>query len=186
MTLLSAFDNHHTQSSDERTGDETVPDESVSTAEFLSVLDQMSGSGVPDVETKVETTSSEEPSLVGTESVTPGEKFLDWLKSSILDDTVSVNEGESFAHILAQFVFIVSPECFFKYLSLNTNVSLDKSDLQKSFEALNVHYSRNGKGLWHYHKYDTPDKSGRYTKMSGYMLSADIIYRKGTCPPDSV
>ncbi|VEB92819.1 Protein of uncharacterised function (DUF1528) [Citrobacter koseri] len=56
---------------------------------------------------------------------------------------------------------------FFKYLSLNTNESLDKSALQKSFEALNVHYSRNGKGLWHYHKYDTPDKSGRYTKMSG-------------------
>lgn len=47
MTLLSAFDNHHTQSSDERTGDETVPDESASTAELLSVLDQMSGSGAP-------------------------------------------------------------------------------------------------------------------------------------------
>lgn len=186
VTLLSAFDNHDTQSSDERTGDETVPDESVSTAELLSVLDQMSGSGAPVVEAKVETTSSEETSLVGMESGTPGDKFLDWLKSSILDGTVSVNEGESFAHILAQFVFIVSPECFFKYLSLNTNESLDKSELQKSFEALNVHYSRNGKGLWHYHKYDTPDKSGRYTKMSGYMLSADIIYRKGTCPPDSL
>lgn len=39
VTLLSAFDNHHTQSSDERTGDETVPDESASTAELLSVLD---------------------------------------------------------------------------------------------------------------------------------------------------
>ena len=186
VTLLSAFDNHETQSSDDRTGEETVPDESVLTAELLSVLDQMSGSGAADVEAKVETTSSEEPSLVGMESGTPGEKFLDWLKSSILDGTVSVNEGESFAHILAQFVFIVSPACFFKYLSLNTNESLDKSELQKSFEALNVHYSRNGKGLWHYHKYDTPDKSGRYTKMSGYMLSADIIYRKGTCPPDSV
>lgn len=67
---------------------------------------------------------------------------------------------------------------FFKYLSLNTNASLDKAELQKSFEMLDIHYSRNGKGLWHYHKYDTPDKSGRYTKMSGYMLSADIIYRK--------
>lgn len=112
VTLLSAFDNHDTQSSDERTGDETVPDESVSTAEFLSVLDQMSGSGAPVVEEKVETTSSEEPSLVGMESGTPEKKFLDWLKSSILDGTASVNEGESFAHILAQFVFIVSPECF--------------------------------------------------------------------------
>jgi hypothetical protein len=146
----------------------------------------MSGSTAPDVEVKVEANISEEPSRIVMESGTSGDKFLDWLKSSILDGTVNVNESESFAHILAQFVFIVSPECFFKYLSLNTNESLDKSELQKSFEALNIHYSRNGKGLWHYHKYDTPDKGGRYTKMSGYMLSADVIYGKGTCPPDSV
>ena len=51
--MLSAFDNHDTQSSDERTGDDTVPDESVSTAELLSVLDQMSGSGAPVVKRRL-------------------------------------------------------------------------------------------------------------------------------------
>lgn len=184
VTLLSAFDNRDMQSSEP--ADESDPNQSISTAELLSVLDQMSGSPTSDVEVKACTITSEAPAPDVTESGTPGEMFLVWLKSSILDGSVSVNERESFVHILAQFVFIVSPECFFKYLSLHTNASLDKAELQKSFETLDIHYSRNGKGLWHYHKYDTPDKIGRYTKMSGYMLSADIIYRKGTCPPDSV
>uniref|UniRef100_UPI00403F4284 TraI domain-containing protein n=1 Tax=Enterobacter sp. JJBC TaxID=3080020 RepID=UPI00403F4284 len=184
VTLLSAFENRDMRSSEP--ADESDPNASISTAELLSVLDLMSGSPASGVEVRVDTITSEKSVPDVTESGTPGEMFLVWLKSSILDGSVSVNERESFAHILAQFVFIVSPECFFKYLSLNTNASLDKAELQKSFEMLDIHYSRNGKGLWHYHKYDTPDKSGRYTKMSGYMLSADIIYRKGTCPPDSV
>lgn len=156
-------------------------DETVSTAELLSVLDQISASPASDTAMPNDTVTE-----VTQGNSSPGKAFLNWLKASILDSSVSVNENDSFVHILAQFVFIVSPECFYKYLSLNTNEALDKSELQKSFEALDVHYSRNGKGLWHYHKYDTPDKSGRYTKMSGYMLSADIIYRKGSCPPDSV
>lgn len=186
VALLSAFDNRDIQSPD-GTSEESDTNESVSTAELLSVLDQMSGSPASGTAVPVETGSATEDDTTSTaESSNPGKAFLAWLKSSIPDGLVSVNESDSFAHILAQFVFIVSPECFYKYLSLNTNESVDKSALQKSFEALDVHYSRNGKGLWHYHKYDTPDKSGRYTKMSGYMLSADIIYRKGTCPPDSV
>lgn len=186
VALLSAFDNRDIQPPDV-TSEESGTNESVSTTELLSVLDQMSGSQASGTAVPVETGSAIEDDTTATEeSSNPGKAFLAWLKSSIPDGSVSVNESDSFAHILAQFVFIVSPECFYKYLSLNTNELVDKSELQKSFEALDVHYSRNGKGLWHYHKYDTPDKSGRYTKMSGYMLNADIIYRKGTCPPDSV
>lgn len=180
VTLMSAFDNRDIQSPDS-TSKGADSDETVSTAELLSVLDQISASPASDTAMPNDTVTE-----VTQGNSSPGEAFLNWLKSSILDSSVSVNENDSFVHILAQFVFIVSPECFYKYLSLNTNEALEKSELQKSFEALSVHYSRNGKGLWHYHKYDTPDKSGRYTKMSGYMLSADIIYRKGSCPPDSI
>jgi len=186
VALLSAFDNRDILSPD-GTSEESDTNESVSTVELLSVLDQMSGSPASGTAVPVETGSATEDDTTATaESSNPGKAFLAWLKSSIPDGSVSVNESDSFAHILAQLVFIVLPECFYKYLSLNTNELVDKSELQKSFEALDVHYSRNGKGLWHYHKYDTPDKSGRYTKMSGYMLNAGIIYRKGTCPPDSV
>ncbi|HBC9085950.1 TPA: TraI domain-containing protein [Citrobacter koseri] len=186
IALLSAFDNRDIQSPD-GTSEESDTNESVSTAELLSVLDQMSGSQASGTAVPVETGSATEDDTTATvESSNPGKAFLAWLKSSIPDGSVSVNESDSFAHILAQFVFIVSPECFYKYLSLNTNESVDKSELQKSFEALDVHYSRNGKGLWHYHKYDTPDKNGRYDKLSGYMINADLFFKRGNCPVDSI
>lgn len=186
VTLLSAFDNRDTQSPD-GTDEGAGTNEPVSTAELLSVLDQMSGSPTSNTSAPTERgPAAEDDTVVAVESRSPGEAFLVWLKASILDGSVSVNESSSFAHILAQFVFIVSPDSFFKYLSLNTTGSVDKAELQKSFEALDVHYSRNGKGLWHYHKYDSPDKSGRYIKVSGYMLNAGVIYEKRMCPPDSV
>lgn len=186
VTLLSAFDNRDTETP-EGTAEESDTNGSVSTADLLSVLDQMSGSPASGTTVPVETKlATEGDATAAQESRNPGEAFLTWLKSSVLDGTVSVNESDSFAHILAQFVFIVSPECFYKYLSLNTNESVDKSELQKSFETLDVHYSRNGKGLWHYHKYDTPDKSGRYEKLSGYMINADIFFKRGNCPADSI
>lgn len=115
-----------------------------------------------------------------------GELFLAWLQDSIEDGTLSINEKDSVLHVLAQFVFLVSPACFYRYIATAGDGVADKDRLQKSFESLGVHHSRNGKGLFHYHQYDTPDKSGRFTKVSGYMINADIIFKKGCCPADSI
>lgn len=115
-----------------------------------------------------------------------GALFLEWVRDSVEDGTLSVNEKDSLLHVLVQFVFLVSPACFYRYSSTARGGGADKDRLQKSFEALNVHHSRNGKGLFHYHQYDMPDKSGRFTKVSGYMINADIIFKKGRCPADSI
>ncbi|ATQ87111.1 MULTISPECIES: TraI domain-containing protein [Enterobacteriaceae] len=115
-----------------------------------------------------------------------GALFLEWVRDSVEDGTLSVNEKDSILHVLAQFVFMVSPACFYRHTSTAEGSVTDKDRLQKSFEALNVHHSRNGKGLFHYHQYDTPDKSGRFTKVSGYMINADIIFKKGSCLTDSI
>ncbi|EBV2166188.1 hypothetical protein DN168_17595 [Salmonella enterica subsp. enterica serovar Eastbourne] len=115
-----------------------------------------------------------------------GTRFLEWVRDCVEDGTLSVNEKDSILHVLAQFVFLVSPACFYRYTSTVEACGVDKDRLQKSFELLNVHHSRNGKGLFHYHQYDTPDKSGRFTKVSGYMINADIIFKKGSCPADSI
>lgn len=63
-------------------------------------------------------------------------------------------------------------------MSVTGEEAADKDRLQKSFESLSIHHSRNGKGLFHYHQYDSPDKSGRFMKVSGYMIKADIIFKK--------
>lgn len=115
-----------------------------------------------------------------------GALFVEWVRDSVEDGTLSVNEKDSLLHVLAQFIFLVSPACFYRYSSIAGGGGADKDRLQKSFEALNVHHSRNGKGLFHYHQYDTPDISGRFTKVSGYMINADIIFKKGSCPADSI
>ncbi|UWS28905.1 helicase/relaxase domain-containing protein [Erwinia pyrifoliae] len=122
----------------------------------------------------------------GKPEITDGEGFLQWLRQSVTDGTLSVNERDSVLHILARFIFVASPDIFYKYLSSAGDDIQDKNQLQKSFEALSVHHSRNGKGLYHYHKYDAPDKSGRFIKVSGYMIETNLIFRKGSCPPDSI
>ncbi len=115
-----------------------------------------------------------------------GEVFLQWLRQSVTDGMLSVNESDSVLHILARFVFVASPDVFYKYTSSAGDAVQDKKQLQKSFEALSVHHSRNGKGLYHYHKYDAPDKSGGFIKVSGYMIETNLIFRKGSCPSDSI
>ncbi|WP_369012156.1 DNA-binding domain-containing protein [Erwinia pyrifoliae] len=103
----------------------------------------------------------------GKTEITDGERFLQWLRQSITDGTLSVNERDSVLHILARFIFVASPDVFYKYISSAGDDIQDKHQLQKSFEALSVHHSRNGKGLYHYHKYDAPDKATLY-KGVGY------------------
>ncbi|HEY2453784.1 MAG TPA: TraI domain-containing protein [Scandinavium sp.] len=114
-----------------------------------------------------------------------GELFWEWLRNAIHDGTLTINKHDSIAHVVARFVFVSSPDCFFKYIATVCNVTTDKALLQKGFEALNIHYSQNGKGLFHCHKYGSPEKRGRYTKMSGYLIASDIIFERGHCPPGS-
>lgn len=166
----------------------------VSTGDLLSVLDQMSGSqsGLEPMQKGEHAIAAQTPIVLAPTAETdcidessPGTLFLAWLKQSVIDGSLTVNQSDSILHVLARFVFLVSPDCFYKYISSVNDAIQGKVLLQKSFEALNIHYSQNGKGLYHYHKYDTPDKTGRYTKTSGYMMVSDVIFKTGVYPSDS-
>jgi len=169
----------------------------LSTDNLMSMLDLMADGQSPTVTAVTSLTTdiaSMDEFLPDTQSsgqtsaraYNPGEMYLKWLRDSVEDGTLSFNEKDSFLHVLAQFVFLVSPGCFYRYISSAGEEAVHKDKLQKSFESLNIHHSRNGKGLFHYHQYDSPDKSGRFTKVSGYMINADIIFKKGSCPSDSL
>ncbi|MFB9085605.1 DNA-binding domain-containing protein [Erwinia tracheiphila] len=155
-------------------------------AEGKNVLDPdgdvISGTEGPDAPQAVENASVAERA----EADRPGDVFLAWLRAGVDDGTLTINEQDSILPVLAQFVFMVSPGCFYRYAASDGSLTKDKDALQKSFEALGIHHSRKGKGLFHYHQYDSPDKSGRYTRVSGYMISADLILTKGRCPADSI
>nr|WP_310615767.1 TraI domain-containing protein [Pantoea cypripedii] len=193
-SALSTEAPQHPEENDTNVGGEE--ETQVSTENLLSMLDLMAeGKTSPITENAP---ADNQPTELSRSNMPPsseqredqgkqaGELFLEWVRDSIEDGTLSVNEKDSLLHVLAQFVFLVSPACFYRYTSTERGVAVEKDRLQKSFESLNVHHSRNGKGLFHYHQYDTPDKSGRFTKVSGYMINADIIFKKGSCPADSV
>ncbi|MCX8956978.1 TraI domain-containing protein [Erwinia psidii] len=166
------------------------------TGGLLSLLDLMAdGKNVsgPDGAVTAEPDGASAPQAVENaseatrpEAESPGDAFLAWLRAGVDDGTLTVNGQDSILHVLAQFVFMVSPGCFYRYAASDGSLTTDKDALQKSFEALGIHHSRKGKGLFHYHQYDSPDKSGRYTRVSGYMISADFILKKGRCPADSI
>lgn len=199
LALISAFENGEELSvSDEQFGWESVAS-GLSATELLGVLDQqmMGGALVDSTVTPQAVAVSEQTPEVSTANDknevpdtgladSSGAAFFEWLKRSVEDGSVTVNENHSLLHVLAGYVFLNSPDCFYRYIATLPEGNHDKAQIQKSFENLNIHHLRNGKGLYHYHKYDAPDKTGRFTKMSGYMILPGIIFKQGSCPKDSI
>ncbi|MFV8760782.1 TraI domain-containing protein [Yersinia enterocolitica] len=111
--------------------------------------------------------------------------FWHWLVSSVADGRLTVNAQDSLAHIIKQHVFVQTPDCFYRYLATKPNAKMDKDDIQKNFEALNRHYSRNGKGIYTYRKYENENRDGRFIKIFGYMIPLTLIFTHGTIPNDS-
>ncbi|AJJ25498.1 TraI domain-containing protein [Yersinia enterocolitica] len=115
----------------------------------------------------------------------PGESFWNWLVASVADGRLTVNALDSLVHIIKQHVFVQTPDCFYRYLSAETNSEMDKDDIQKNFEALNRHHSCNGKGIYIYRKYENEKKDGRFIKVFGYMIPLTLIFTHGVSPNDS-
>lgn len=159
--------------------------------DLLSVLDLMakgealilSAEQTSEV-TKQEQTEDGKPAVDSEPS--EGNVFLDWLRESVEASKITVNESDSLLHVLSGFIFMISPDVFFRFISSQPDNKYEKNKLQKNFESLGLHHSRNGKGLYSYHKYDSPDKSGQFTKLSGYMIKSDIILKNGRCLSDSI
>lgn len=106
-------------------------------------------------------------------------------KAGILTGALSVNAQDSLLHVMAQYVFIQTPDCFYRYLATQEKTESDKDEIQKSFEALNKHFSRSGKGIYIYKKYENEGREGRFTRMSGYMVLATQLFKEGVVLSDS-
>ncbi|MFV8761993.1 conjugal transfer nickase/helicase domain-containing protein [Yersinia enterocolitica] len=98
---------------------------------------------------------------------------------------LTVNAQDSLLHIIKQHVFVQTPDCFYRYLAIKPNAKIDKDDIQKNFEALNRHYSRNGKGIYIYRKYERENRDGRFIKVLYYIIPLTLIFINGFFPNDS-
>jgi len=192
MSMVSAIDQELPDADKEFVEAAVEP----SPVELLSLLDKFSG-------VKIEAPPlldnlSANPSEIGSrpESFTEhgasdnsvdtaGESFWNWLVPAIVRGELTVNTAESLIHVMTQYVFVKSPECFFRYITEKNKGAGEKDEIQKSFESLNLHFSRNGKGIYIYRKYESESRDGRYSKISGYMLPITLIFTQGAMPPDS-
>ncbi|WP_409160626.1 TraI domain-containing protein [Pectobacterium sp. B2J-2] len=179
--LVSAIDQDNGPDSSSGTDESQV--NSPVTVDLLSVLDQQLTAPVPIASASV--TSSVEPHEVEEISIPHEERFWKWLLNAIRDGLLTINNSDSLVHIMSLYVFVQTPDCFYRFVSNCNDSSIDKDTLQKNFENLNRHYSRSGKGIYVYRKYESENKEGRYTKMSGYMFASALIFDNGKCPPDS-
>lgn len=164
-----------------------IQSEGGSPAQLLTLLDRMTGA---ETSTEIHLTDDslyvKEGQNDDVPTVTPGEQFWLWLMDSIDEGVLTVNKHDSLLHIMAKYVFIQTPDCFFRYLALPENVGSNKDELQKSFEALNRHFSKNGKGIYIYKKYESESREGRFTRMSGYMILTSQLFNEGVVLSDSL
>jgi len=193
--LVSAIE-HNAQMADGKSESDTAPETGCTPGELLNILDQLTVNedgrlpgSVSTPETAARGVLSDDAQCIESEAVgalSPGERFWHWLIASVTNGTLAVNAQDSLLHVMLQYVFVQSPECFYRYLVAEPQVAGGKNDVQKNFEALNHHYSRNGKGIYIYRKYENQQREGRFTKISGYMIPLTLIYTNGILPHDSL
>lgn len=118
----------------------------------------------------------------GTEEV-EGARFFDWLREGINRGEITFNGKDDKVHIIAGYVFLPVPGIFFDYLKA-TGSADDREKVQASFEQLNLHKRRDNRRFYFAQLFDTPDKSGKFKRMKGYLVKSRQVFRK-TIPQDS-
>ncbi|WP_239642683.1 conjugal transfer nickase/helicase domain-containing protein, partial [Pantoea ananatis] len=90
--------------------------------DLLSVLDLMAKGEAPvssaeqaAVVMKQEQTEDGKPAVDS--EPCGGNVFLDWLRESVESGKVTVNESDSLLHVLSGFIFMISPDVFFRFIS---------------------------------------------------------------------
>lgn len=108
----------------------------------------------------------------------PGEHFLEWIKESVNNQTLSVNYQDSLLHAVSGFMFISLPGTVFKFIDA-TGVDKDRKAVQSSFEKMGILHMRNDKRFFRVKIYESVDLEGKYQKRSGYLIRLSLLGYSG-------
>ncbi|MBI6141407.1 TraI domain-containing protein [Serratia marcescens] len=114
-----------------------------------------------------------------------GDVFWRWLSDGLNSNEIAINTVDARVHLVSGFVFITVPGVFYLYLK---QVGLDGSKreaLQESFEHLEKHRRVKGKRFYFAHLYETSERTGAFKRSKGYLVKANLLYRKEKLPGDS-
>lgn len=112
------------------------------------------------------------------ENQNAGERLLTWLKESINNKALSVNESDSMLHAVSGFMFISLPGAIFKFIE-ETGIEEDRKSIQSSFEKTGVLHMRNDKRFFKVRVFESEGLEGKYQKRSGYLIKLSAIYMSG-------
>ena len=107
-----------------------------------------------------------------------GEQFLLWLRESVNNKSLSVNESDSLLHAVSGFIFISLPGAAFKFIEA-TGIDNDRRAVQASFEKNGVLHMRNDKRFFRVRIYESEGLEGKYQKRSGYLVRLSLFYQAG-------
>jgi len=107
-----------------------------------------------------------------------GEQFLLWLRESVNNKSLSVNENDSLLHAVSGFMFISLPGAAFKFIEA-TGIDNDRRAVQASFEKNGVLHMRNDKRFFRVRIYESEGLEGKYQKRSGYLVRLSLFYQAG-------
>ncbi|WP_277977984.1 TraI domain-containing protein [Pantoea endophytica] len=107
-----------------------------------------------------------------------GEQFLLWLRESVNNKSLSVNENDSLLHAVSGFMFISLPGAAFKFIEA-TGIDNDRRAVQASFEKNGVLHMRKDKRFFRVRIYESEGLEGKYQKRSGYLVRLSLFYQEG-------
>lgn len=107
-----------------------------------------------------------------------GEQFLLWLRESVNNKSLSVNESDSLLHAVSGFMFISLPGAPFKFIEA-AGIDNNRRAVQASFEKNGVLHMRNDKRFFRVRIYESEGLEGKYQKRSGYLVRLSLFYQAG-------
>lgn len=118
------------------------------------------------------------PNNMAAQEVNTGEAFLNWLKSSVNERTISVNESDSLLHAVSGFMFISLPGAVFKFIEA-TGSTKSRKAIQSDFEKSGVLHMRSDQRFFKVRIYENEGLGGKFQKRSGYLIKLSEIYGSG-------
>lgn len=118
------------------------------------------------------------PGSIPNKEVNTGEAFLSWLKDSVNEKKISVNESDSLLHAVSGFMFISLPGAVFKFIEA-TGSTKSRKAIQSDFEKSGVLHMRSEQRFFKVRIYESEGLEGRFQKRSGYLIKLSEFYGSG-------
>jgi len=114
---------------------------------------------------------------VGPEAGSPGEAFLEWMRSGLSSHKVLMNDSKALVHTVDGKLFIVSPKVFKRYCQEVSGEEGEWKSVQDSFQKLKLHKKNKDGGSFHKVKVVGPNKKS--STLCGYLVDKDDLMEEG-------